>query len=194
MKEGHRMLSRRASASSASRRRASPLDAPPHLLKAVENHADASLRRMSPRLAMAVGRGCGGPRSLERGRGLERDWTEPSRRPPPAGGGCAERRAARLAASPAAHRLVAAVSVRSRNRNSSRTTALTSAQHKCPTAGVQSNTAGPAARFLSPAQLPSTARAASRGERRGFLVLTAGSVPYFCGRYPTGPVVAFLSD
>lgn len=41
MKERHRMLSRRASASSASRRRASPLDAPLHLLKVVENHADA---------------------------------------------------------------------------------------------------------------------------------------------------------
>ena len=36
--------------------------------------------------------------------------------------------------------------------------------------------------------MPPTARPAPRGERRGTLVLTAGPVPYFYGRYPAGPV------
>ena len=48
--------------------------------------------------------------------------------------------------------------------------------------------------FSSQARMPPTARSAPRGERRGPLVLTAGLVPYFDGRYPTGLVVASLSN
>ena len=44
------------------------------------------------------------------------------------------------------------------------------------------------------ARMPPTARPAPRGERRGPLVLTAGPVPYFYGRYPAGPVDASPSD
>ena len=44
------------------------------------------------------------------------------------------------------------------------------------------------------ARMPPTARPAPRGERRGSLVLTAGPVPYFYGRYPAGPVDASPSD
>jgi hypothetical protein len=40
--------------------------------------------------------------------------------------------------------------------------------------------------FSARARMPPTARFAPRGARRGLLVLTAGPVPYFYGRYP-GP-------
>jgi hypothetical protein len=42
--------------------------------------------------------------------------------------------------------------------------------------------------FSAQARKPPTALLAPRGERRGYWFLTAGPVPYFCGRYPTGPV------
>jgi hypothetical protein len=48
--------------------------------------------------------------------------------------------------------------------------------------------------FSAQAQMPPTARSASRGERRGLLVLTAGSVSCFYRRYPTGPVASSLPD
>ena len=48
--------------------------------------------------------------------------------------------------------------------------------------------------FSAQVRMPPTARSAPRGVWRGLLVLTAGLVPYFYGRYPTGPVVASLSD
>jgi hypothetical protein len=48
--------------------------------------------------------------------------------------------------------------------------------------------------FSARARMPPTARSAPRGERRGLLVLTAGPVPYFYGRYPTGQVDASQSD
>ena len=48
--------------------------------------------------------------------------------------------------------------------------------------------------FSAQARMPPTAPPAPRGERRGLLVLTAGSVPYFYRRYPTGPVVSSLPD
>ena len=48
--------------------------------------------------------------------------------------------------------------------------------------------------FPPQARMPPTARSAPRGVRRGLLVLTAGLVQYFYRRYPTGPVVASLSD
>jgi hypothetical protein len=41
--------------------------------------------------------------------------------------------------------------------------------------------------FSALARMPPTALRAPRGERPGLLVLTAGPVPYFYGRYPTGP-------
>src|SRR5207248_11783318 len=44
--------------------------------------------------------------------------------------------------------------------------------------------------FSAQARMPPTALRAPRGERRGLLVLTAGPVPYFYGRYPTGPVAS----
>jgi hypothetical protein len=44
------------------------------------------------------------------------------------------------------------------------------------------------------ARMPPTARPAPRGERRGPLVLTAGPVPYFYGRYPAGPVDVSPAD
>ena len=47
--------------------------------------------------------------------------------------------------------------------------------------------------FSTEAWMPPTARSAPRGVRRGLLVLTAGLVPYFYWRYPTGPVVASQS-
>ena len=46
--------------------------------------------------------------------------------------------------------------------------------------------------FSPQARLPPTACSASRGGRRGLLVLTAGPVPCFYGRYPTGPVASSL--
>jgi hypothetical protein len=49
-------------------------------------------------------------------------------------------------------------------------------------------------RFSALARMPPTARFALRGERRGLLVLTAGPVPRFYGRYPTGPVASSRSD
>jgi hypothetical protein len=47
--------------------------------------------------------------------------------------------------------------------------------------------------FSTRVRMPPTAHCASRGGRRGLLVLTAGLVPYFYRRYTTGPVVASLS-
>ena len=44
--------------------------------------------------------------------------------------------------------------------------------------------------FSAQARMPPTALLAPRGVRRGLLVLTAGPVRYFYGRYPTGPVAA----
>jgi hypothetical protein len=46
--------------------------------------------------------------------------------------------------------------------------------------------------FSAQARMPPTALPAPRGVRRGLLVLTAGPVPYFFGRHPTGPVAASL--
>ena len=48
--------------------------------------------------------------------------------------------------------------------------------------------------FSAQARMPPTALLAPRGERRRLLVLTAGPVRYFYGRYPTGPVAASLPD
>jgi hypothetical protein len=48
--------------------------------------------------------------------------------------------------------------------------------------------------FSAQVRMPPTALLAPRGVWRGLPVLTAGLVPYFYRRYPTGPVVASLSD
>jgi hypothetical protein len=48
--------------------------------------------------------------------------------------------------------------------------------------------------FSAQARMPPTARFAPRGERHGLLVLTAGPVPYFYRRNPTGPVAASQPD
>jgi hypothetical protein len=47
--------------------------------------------------------------------------------------------------------------------------------------------------FSSQARMPPTACPASRGGRRGLLVLTAGPVPCSYGRYPTSPVASSQS-
>jgi hypothetical protein len=47
--------------------------------------------------------------------------------------------------------------------------------------------------FSPQARMPPTARFASRGARRGLLVLTAGPVVSLHGRYPTGPVASSQS-
>ena len=47
--------------------------------------------------------------------------------------------------------------------------------------------------FSAQVRMPPTVLVAPRGVWRGLLVLAAGLVPYFYGRYPTGPVVASLS-
>jgi hypothetical protein len=44
----------------------------------------------------------------------------------------------------------------------------------------------PAARILSPSPEATNGVSSPRGGRRGLLVLTAGLVPYFYGRCPTG--------
>ena len=56
---------------------------------------------------------------------------------------------------------------------------------------VQSNMSWPAARIVG-ASLDAIDGAIQRHEARGvvLLVFTAGPVPYFYGRYPTGPVDA----
>jgi hypothetical protein len=46
--------------------------------------------------------------------------------------------------------------------------------------------------FSAQVRMPPTVLFAPRGVWRGLLVLTAGLVRYFDGRYPTGPVVASL--
>jgi hypothetical protein len=48
--------------------------------------------------------------------------------------------------------------------------------------------------FSAQARMPSTALRAPRGVRRGLLVLTAGSVPYFYRRYATGTVASPLHE
>jgi hypothetical protein len=48
--------------------------------------------------------------------------------------------------------------------------------------------------FSAQVRMPPTALLAPRGVWRGLPVLTAGLVAYFYRRYPTGPVVASLSD
>jgi hypothetical protein len=48
--------------------------------------------------------------------------------------------------------------------------------------------------FSAPARMPPTVRSAPRGVWRGLLVLTAGLVPYFYGRYLTGSVASSLRD
>ncbi len=48
--------------------------------------------------------------------------------------------------------------------------------------------------FSPQVRMPPTARLAPQGERRGLLVLTAGSVQGLYGRYPTGPVDASQAD
>ena len=48
--------------------------------------------------------------------------------------------------------------------------------------------------FSAPARMPTTARSAPRGVWRGLLVLTAGLVRYFYGRYLTGSVASSLRD
>ena len=66
---------------------------------------------------------------------------------------------------------------------------------QAPAAGVVCVTSWPLRPGSSAqARMPPTARPAPRGARRGLLVLTAGPVTCFCGRYSTGPVTASRSD
>jgi hypothetical protein len=77
---------------------------------------------------------------------------------------------------------------------SSRTMALTSAHTSAHGRSRVEHELALRPGFSVQVLMPPTALPAPRGERPGLLVLTAGPVPYFYGRHPTGPVTAPLSD